>query len=107
MPRYGLLIDYEFCVGCHACEVACQQEHHRAQDEPGITVLEVPPDVSGGKWYYIPFPTDRCKRCGKRIARGKAPACVQNCWVGVMKFGKIEEMAAEVQKKPRMVLWSL
>ncbi len=24
--RYGLLIDYEFCTGCHACEVACKME---------------------------------------------------------------------------------
>ncbi|MFC1640021.1 4Fe-4S binding protein [Gemmatimonadota bacterium] len=22
-PEYGLLIDYEYCTGCHACEVAC------------------------------------------------------------------------------------
>ena len=29
MPKYGLLIDYEFCVGCHACEIACKQEHNR------------------------------------------------------------------------------
>ncbi len=27
MSRYGLLIDYEFCFGCHACELACKQEH--------------------------------------------------------------------------------
>ena len=22
--RNGLLIDYEFCTGCHSCEVACR-----------------------------------------------------------------------------------
>ena len=27
MPKYGLLIDYDFCIGCHVCEVACKQEH--------------------------------------------------------------------------------
>ena len=25
--EYGLLIDYEYCTGCVACQVACQQEH--------------------------------------------------------------------------------
>ena len=24
MTQHGLLIDYEFCTGCHACEMACQ-----------------------------------------------------------------------------------
>lgn len=27
MSRNGLLIDYEYCCGCHTCEVACQKEH--------------------------------------------------------------------------------
>ena len=26
MSQHGLLIDYEFCTGCHACEVACKVE---------------------------------------------------------------------------------
>ena len=27
MSQYGILVDYEFCTGCYACEVACQSEH--------------------------------------------------------------------------------
>lgn len=27
MSDYGMLVDYEYCTGCHACEVACKQEH--------------------------------------------------------------------------------
>lgn len=23
MARYGLLIDYAYCTGCHTCEIAC------------------------------------------------------------------------------------
>ena len=26
MRKY-LAVDYEFCTGCHTCEIACQQEH--------------------------------------------------------------------------------
>src|SRR4030042_4521764 len=26
--RHGLLIDYEYCTGCHTCEIACSQEYH-------------------------------------------------------------------------------
>ena len=106
MPRYGLLIDYEFCVGCHACEVACKQEHNRPLEEWGICVKEVQPEITGGKLYYFPFPTDNCNLCGKRIARGLKPACDHNCWADVMKFGTIEELTEHMQKKPKTVIWA-
>ena len=106
MPKYGLLIDYEFCVGCHVCELACKQEHNRPDGECGICVMEIEPEKSGGRQYYVPFPTDRCNLCGKRIARGLQPACVHNCWANVMQFGKIEELTLFMRKKPRTVLWA-
>jgi len=106
MPKYGLLIDYEFCVGCHSCEVACKQEHDRPPDEWGIHLNEIPPEIAGGKLYYFPFPTDKCNLCGKRIAKGSQPACVQNCWSDVMQFGPIEELAQAMQKKSHTVLWA-
>jgi len=31
MPRNGLLIEYGYCTGCHACEVACKQEHNYSE----------------------------------------------------------------------------
>ena len=105
MPKYGLFIDYEFCVGCHSCEIACQQEHGRPADEWGIRVQRVEPEVSGGKLYYFPFPTDKCDLCGKRISKGLQPTCVKHCWAGVMKFGEIEALAREMKRKKKTVLW--
>lgn len=26
MSGYGILIDYNWCTGCHSCEMACQME---------------------------------------------------------------------------------
>jgi Fe-S-cluster-containing dehydrogenase component len=106
MPKYGLLIDYEFCVGCRACEIACKQEHNRDADEYGIQVQEIKPEITKGKLYYYPFPTDKCNLCGKRIAKGLQPACVTNCWAKVMRFGTIQELAKHMQKKARTVLWA-
>lgn len=105
MPKYGLLIDYEFCVGCRSCEISCKKEHIRPDGEYGIYVNEVKVEISGGKLYYFPFPTDNCNLCGKRISKGLKPACVHNCWAGVMKFGEIQELTRYLQKKPRTVLW--
>ena len=39
-PEYGLLIDYEYCTGCHACEVACSQEFKRPPGMNGMQVIE-------------------------------------------------------------------
>lgn len=105
MPKYGLLIDYEFCSGCRSCELACKQEHNRPPEEYGIYVKEVEAEIAGGKLYYFPFPTDNCNLCGKRIAKGLQPACVQNCWAGVMKFGTIGELTKYMQQKPKTMLW--
>ena len=38
--EYGLYIDYEWCSGCHSCELACKQEHSLKTDEWGIRVME-------------------------------------------------------------------
>jgi Fe-S-cluster-containing dehydrogenase component len=106
MPKFGILVNYEFCTGCHACEIACQKEHHRPEGEYGIYVKAVEPEKTGGKSYYLPFPTDNCNLCGKRIARGLKPACVHSCWTNVMKFGTIGELAVEMQNKPGTVIWA-
>ena len=106
MSKYGLLIHYDFCIGCHVCEIACKQEHHRPDGEQGIYVMEVQPEVAGGKLYYFPFPTDHCNFCGKRIARGLEPACVKHCQSGVMRFGKIKDLTKDMEKQPRSVLWA-
>ena len=41
MGAKGLLVDYEWCSGCHTCEVACQLEHGYPGDQWGIKVHEV------------------------------------------------------------------
>jgi Fe-S-cluster-containing dehydrogenase component len=106
MPKYGLLIHYDFCIGCHVCEIACQREHNRPVGEEGIHVMEVQPETSGGKLYYFPFPTDHCNFCGKRTARGVEPACVKHCQSGVMRFGKIKDLTKKMEELPRSVLWA-
>ena len=105
MPKYGLLIDYEYCTGCHVCEIACKKEHDRPDDEWGIIVKEVEPDVTGCNQYYFPFPTDKCNLCGKRISKGLKPACVSHCWAQVMKFGTISELTEYMKQKAKTVLW--
>jgi Fe-S-cluster-containing dehydrogenase component len=109
MARYGLLIDYEFCSGCHTCEVACQMEHNLPVSQWGIKIAEIGPwQIEGDKWQYayIPVPTELCDLCGERVAKGKQPTCVHHCQSAVMKFGPVEELAKEMENKSRMVLFA-
>ena len=54
---------------------------------------------------YLPFPTELCVLCRHRTINGDDPACVKHCMAACMKYGRIDELAKEMAKKPRMVLW--
>lgn len=110
MPEYGLLIDYEYCTGCHACEVACKQEYTLPAGKwGGIKVIEMIQELPGNQLHitYFPFITKLCILCIPRIKKGLLPACVKHCMAGCMKFGRIEELSKEMLKKRKMVLWVL
>lgn len=108
MAKNGLLIDYDYCTGCHTCEVACQQEHDYPPGKVGITVTEYILETLGEKpsIYYLPFPTDLCDLCAGRTKEGKKPACVKHCQAACMKYGPIEDLVKEMENQPKMVLYS-
>lgn len=109
MARNGLLIDYEFCTGCHTCEVSCKMEHHLPNGQWGIKLAEIGPwKVTEDKWQldYIPVPTEQCNLCSERVAKGKKPACVHNCQSAVMKFGPVDELVKEMEGKSHIVIFA-
>lgn len=105
--EYGLLIDYEYCTGCHTCQVACAQENNWPAGMGGIRVNEIVQTLPKGKHYltYLPFPTELCFLCKPRTKKGLLPACVSQCMAGCMTYGAVEDLAKEMTKKARMVLW--
>ena len=109
MPK-GILVDYEWCSGCHTCEMACQVEHNLPIEQYGVKLGKVGPyNIEGDDWVWINFPifTEQCDLCAERTAKGKLPTCVQHCQAAVMKFGEIDELTAELTRKPKQVLHCL
>ena len=54
----GLIVQYDFCTGCHACEVACKKERGLDKGEFGIKVMEYgPAKKPDGRWdyFFIPY----------------------------------------------------
>jgi Fe-S-cluster-containing dehydrogenase component len=104
--KYGLYIDYDWCSGCHACELACKQEHDLKIDQWGIRVVERTYQSKDKRVIeYIPIPTEFCNFCMNRVTHGEKPACVHHCMTKCMEFGPIEEMAALAEKKKKSVVW--
>lgn len=72
--RWGMLVDLRKCIGCHACTVACQQEHKLPLGEKWNKVLRVGPEgrYPNLKSYFLPVPCMHCE---------EAP-CVEGCPTG-------------------------
>ena len=68
MVRNGLLIDYEYCTGCHSCEMACKQEHGFPTGKAEILVSESITENPSGKHRIdkLPFITEYCDLCAAR-----------------------------------------
>lgn len=110
MGRKGLLIDYEYCTGCHTCELACQMEHGLPTDRWGIKLTQIGPWVLGEDNYqysFFPMPTDLCNLCAERVAEGKQPTCVKHCLSQVIRYGEVEGFSAQLQEKPKQMLFVL
>ena len=110
MVLNGLLIDYEYCTGCHSCEVACKQEHNYPSGKWGIKVDEkvtVDPDKPDKiRVDYLPFPTEFCDLCLARTIRGERPSCVKHCQAWCMYYGTLTELVKLMEDKPRSVLYA-
>ncbi len=109
MSRNALVINYEYCSGCHTCEVACQVEHDLPEGQFGIKIhQDGPRQLENGKWEYnyIPVPTSLCDLCADRVAEGRLPKCVHHCQAGIMFYGTVEEMAEVMDEKPNSAMFT-
>ena len=105
----GIIIQYDYCDGCHACEMACKQEKGLAPDQYGMKIASYGPKPLGDdRWDFIniPFPTGLCDLCAERVGAGKLPACVHHCPSKVMEYGPVEELAKKLASISKCVLYA-
>ena len=106
MTQYGLLIDNEYCTGCHSCEVACKNEHDLPLGQWGLKVLGRGPWklMDGKHWEdrFVPVPTSSCDLCEERVAAGSRPTCAHHCLADAIEYGTLEELAVKMAQKGKM-----
>jgi Fe-S-cluster-containing dehydrogenase component len=108
VDKLSLVIFQQDCVGCHACEVACKQEHGLGVGPRFVKVVERSP-------HYFPI---FCHHCSKPPCEDACPveaisrdergialideklcigcvACVEACPFGAMQFDEEREVAVK------------
>ena len=109
----GILIDYEWCSGCHTCEMACAVETTHASFPEGHCGVKVHEEgiyqIAADQWTDINMPifTDLCDQCAERMAQGaQEPTCVKHCQAKCLQYGDLEELSKELARKPKQMLFS-
>lgn len=107
MSDKAILIDVDYCTGCHSCEVACQQENDYPVGKCGIVITEhelETGDPDRLMIYYVPWLTHFCNLCVRRTRNGQLPSCVKHCQARCLEFGEIDKLAAKMQGNSKKLL---
>ena len=99
-PNGVVLIDYNWCIGCRMCQLACPYQARRFNwGEPNL-----PPEEMNPKTHYfgnrprMRGVMEKCTFCLQRTREGRNPACLEACPVGARKFGNLLDPESDVRK---------
>jgi len=90
--------DYDKCLGCRYCMVACPYNGVRVfnWEEPKYTVgfAVGSADVAPHQKNVV----EKCTFCAHRLAKGQLPACVEACPARARHFGDLNDPESEVSQ---------
>ncbi len=99
-PDGIVAVDYDKCMGCRYCEIACPygartfiHEIKSYYPEFGFTPYE--------QMMYKKHKegvVEKCKFCLERVDKGEEPACVETCPAYARHFGDLDDPESEVSR---------
>jgi phenylacetyl-CoA:acceptor oxidoreductase 27-kDa subunit len=101
-------IDYDLCIGCAYCAVACPYQARYRSDRPGPAMSAATPDETLRRDDDRLGVATKCTFCVDRIDAGTAagltpgvdpdatPACVNSCITKALHFGDLEDPDSNV-----------
>ena len=98
-PDGIVVIDYNWCIGCHYCVVACPYWARRFNWLDPV----LPKEEINKKTHYLSNRprekgvVEKCTFCLQRTRRGKLPACHEACPTGARVFGNLRDPKSEIR----------
>lgn len=110
-PDGIVTIDYETCIGCSYCVVACPYQARYKVDKPDYMYGDDPTTSEAERvdWNRMGV-AQKCTFCSDRVDAGVAkgltpgidadasPACVNSCIVDALHFGDVEDEKSNVSE---------
>ncbi|WP_236698102.1 4Fe-4S dicluster domain-containing protein [Pyrodictium occultum] len=99
-PDGIVVVDYDRCIGCRYCMVACPYgARHFNWAKPYIPVTELNPNMHIlGNIPRQPHVMEKCTWCIQRTRDGGVPACVEVCPVGARVFGDLNDPNSPIRR---------
>jgi Fe-S-cluster-containing dehydrogenase component len=111
MEKVSLMVFQKDCMGCHACEVACKQEHEAIyRDALGIVLINqylcigCKACVEACPFGAMQFDDERefavkCDLCGERLSSKEQPACAKACPSQCIFWGDIGRLTRHMDQR--------
>lgn len=97
-----VLIDYDKCIGCGACMIACPyQVRFLWEDGKGYYSEGLTPFEEAKYGGFRQGTVQKCNFCVHRLDQGLAPACVQTCPTNALTYGNLEDPASPINQALR------
>lgn len=98
----GVLVDLDLCVGCYACQSACNSHHHLPLGESYLKcIVDKPERVDGRlKMFLCPIPL-ALEHCAKCVGELDEPPCAPICIGGALSVGPVDELFLKASSTDR------